>query len=307
MPGSAAPTFTLFTPTYNRRHTLRRPYESLLAQTSRDFEWVVVDDGSTDGTEDLVRGWAAEGRLPMRYFRQEHRGAHCAMNLGVREAQGMFFSKLDSDDACRPETLARFATLWAEMPPDLREGFAGITGLCENQRGERIGDAFPHSPLDASPPELSYRYKVRGDKFGFLRTSALREHPQPEDVGGNFIPEGVLWHKIAQRYRTRYVNEVFLTVWLDQPSLTRGPSRAAVNAAGHRLLFMSMLNADLPWLRYAPWRFLCGAANYCRFSCHCGVSAPAQWADLHGLGAKLLWFLGAPLGWPLYWRDRLKS
>ena len=300
-----APHFTIFTPTFDRAHTLGRGYEGLVGQTFRDFEWLIVDDGSKDGTEALVAGWQREGKISIRYFRQDHRGAHVATNLGVREARGEFFAKLDSDDAFNPDTLEKMWDHWLGIPEAERAHFVGVTGLCQDQTGELVGDRFPSSPLDSTPPELQYRHRVKGDKFGILRTAALREYPYPEDIKGNFIPEAILWNKIARHYRTRYVNDVVLKVWRDQPSLTRGRSKVTTNAEGHRLLFMSVLNDELRWLPSAPDKFVRAAANYLRFSWHCHVSLGSQWRALHGGMTKLLWLLSAPLGVPLYLRDRM--
>ena len=89
---------TVCTPTYNRAHTLPRLYESLVRQTSQDFEWLVVDDGSTDNTRELVDGWVAEGRIRIRYVYKENGGKPSAHNLGVRMAAGELFFCVDSDD-----------------------------------------------------------------------------------------------------------------------------------------------------------------------------------------------------------------
>lgn len=101
------PTFTVFTPTYNRAHTLLRVFSSLQAQTFQDFEWLIVDDGSTDGTEELIKHWGSESHFPVRYFKQENRGKHVAFNRGVREATGQFFLPLDSDP--NPRVVGRHA------------------------------------------------------------------------------------------------------------------------------------------------------------------------------------------------------
>lgn len=107
------PLFTVFTPTYNRAHTLGRLYLSLKEQTLLDFEWIVVDDGSSDDTCSLVESWKSESSsFPIRYFYQANRGKHVATNYAVREAFGFFFIILDSDDTCVPEALERFAYHW---------------------------------------------------------------------------------------------------------------------------------------------------------------------------------------------------
>ena len=94
------PLFTVFTPAYNRAHTLHRVWESLKAQTLRDFEWLVVDDGSTDGTQALVEQYQREADFPVRYFLEPHRGAWAVHNVSMRESKGDLWIKLDSDDGC---------------------------------------------------------------------------------------------------------------------------------------------------------------------------------------------------------------
>src|SRR5258707_14117604 len=104
--------FTVFTPTWNRAHTLHRAYQSLHAQTFRNFEWLIVDDGSTDNTREIVEKWQAESEFPIRYIYQENQGKAAAFNRGVREAQGALFLTLDSDDACVNQALERFKYHW---------------------------------------------------------------------------------------------------------------------------------------------------------------------------------------------------
>src|SRR5207237_1817583 len=104
--------FTVFTATFNRAHTLPRVYDSLRVQTLTDFEWLVVDDGSTDGTRELVAGWAAQPAFPIRYFHQENSGKHVAENVAVREAHGRFTATLDSDDWYAPDALESSLAAW---------------------------------------------------------------------------------------------------------------------------------------------------------------------------------------------------
>ena len=96
---------TVCTPTFNRRHTLARVMESLRRQTADGFEWLVVDDGSTDGTEELVKSWQAGASFPVRYRRQENAGKHAAVRAGAMEAHGELMLVADSDDAFTPDTI----------------------------------------------------------------------------------------------------------------------------------------------------------------------------------------------------------
>ncbi len=118
--------FTVFTPTYNRAHTLPKVYASLQAQTFRDFEWLIVDDGSIDNTSEMVTAWLAEETtLALRYRYQPNGHKKIAINHGVREARGALFLILDSDDEIPPNALQILHDAWLSIPDDERTGFAG--------------------------------------------------------------------------------------------------------------------------------------------------------------------------------------
>lgn len=300
------PLFTVYTPTFNRAHTLHRVFDSLQAQTCRDFEWLVIDDGSTDGTAELMARYQSEAAFPVRYLQQPHRGAHHAHNLSLRESRGQLWLKLDSDDGCLPDALECLKSHWEALSAAQRESFSGITGLCRDQNGALVGSLFPSDPLDCSAAELEYRYKVRGEKWGFLRLDVLRQFPYPEDVPGNFIPESFLWCQISQRWKTRHINEELRIYWMDAPSLVRGPSNPRTNAAGHRLMFKMVLDLESGWFFSAPLRLLRAAVQYSRFAFLSGGGWIRQGAELSSPGGRLLWFAALPAGILLWWRDCLR-
>lgn len=201
------PVFTVFTPTFNRARTLPRVYDSLCAQTFTNFEWLIVDDGSADDTPTLVQGWIDAGRLAVRYLRQANAGKHVAFNRGVREARGELFVPLDSDDSCVPQALERFHHHWKAIPEDGRSGFSGITCLCRDDRGRIVGGPLPADTLDGRPFEVMSRLRRQGEMWGFHRTSVLSAFPFPEVPGERFVPEGLVWNRIGQRYQIRFINE----------------------------------------------------------------------------------------------------
>lgn len=202
-------TFTVFTPTYNRAHLIHGVYKSLLKQTFKDFEWIVVDDGSTDNTAEIVEEWIKQSPFPIRYFRQEHQHKKVAHNLAMRKAKGKFFLVFDSDDECIDSALERFLYYWEGIPPESQENFVGVTVHCMDEQGKIIGDLFPcEEYIDSTPGEMAFKYKVKGEKWGFQRTEVLRKYPFPENIPG-YVPEGIVWLEIGKNYKTRYVNEAF--------------------------------------------------------------------------------------------------
>src|SRR5260221_4826788 len=156
VPGNYRYVFTVFTPTFNRCSTLNRAYETLRLQTFRDFEWLIVDDGSTDGTRELVEKWRAISEFPIRYIYQENQGKPTAFNHGVREAQGELFLTLDSDDACVPQALERFKYHWDGISLAEKDKFSAVTVLCKDQDGRLVGEKFPRDVLDSDSIELFF-------------------------------------------------------------------------------------------------------------------------------------------------------
>ncbi len=297
------PLFTVYTPTFNRAHTLHRVFESLQAQTCRDFEWLVIDDGSTDGTAELMARYQTEVGFPVRYLQEPHRGAHHVHNLSLRESHGELWLKLDSDDGCLPDALERLQHHWENIPAAERAAFSGVTGLCRDQDGQLVGMRFPCDPLDCTAAELEYRHKVSGEKWGFLRLNVLRQFPYPSDVPGNFIPESFIWCQISRHYMTRHINEELRIYWMDAPSLVHGRSNPRTNAAGHSLMFKMVLDLESGWFFIAPLRLLRAATQYSRFAWLSGVGLMRQFRELKSAGGRLLWLLTLPSGWGMWLRD----
>lgn len=300
------PLFTVFTPTFNRAHTLPRVYESLESQTYRNFEWIIVDDGSTDETHELVKAWQKEADFSIRYFWQPNRGKHVAFNRGVKEAYGQFFLPLDSDDACVVNALERFKYYWNSIPADKIDRFSGVCGLCQDQEGRLIGDRFPFDLTDSDSLEIFYRYKVKGDKWGFQRTNVLRHHLFPELDEVKFIPEGVVWNAIAKSHRIRFINEILLIVFRTEKTgsvdrltqlLEHSPFTHAVGCA---LYYETCLNEHIVWFRYAPLEFIRSAIHYIRFSLHSGKGTIQMFRNIRPVISKILILLAIPIGAFLY-------
>jgi glycosyltransferase involved in cell wall biosynthesis len=299
-------TFTVFTPTYNRAHTLHRVYRSLCAQTFRDFEWLVVDDGSDDATRTVVEAWQLEAWFPIRYVFQEHKGKHRAFNWGVAHARGDFFLTLDSDDACVPEALERLKYHWESIPESERSHFSAVTALCVDERGRLIGTKFPFNPTDSDSLEIRYKFHVKGEKWGFHRTATLRRFPFPVIEGHQgLVPESTVWNAIAHEFKTRYVNEPLFIYYPNKKgaSLSR-PSNMAEQAPGRLLAYEALLNSEITWLRHAPRRFLLTAAQYSRCSLHSGRRIQQQVSALDNFRARLLWAVAFPLGLSCYLADK---
>ena len=298
--------FTVFTPTYNRAHTLHRVYESLKAQTFRDFEWLIVDDGSTDNTNKLVEQWQQEAEFPIRYIYQKNSGKHIACNRGVQEAKGELFLTFDSDDACLPKALERLKYHWDTIPVDQKEKFAAVTCLCTDQNGEIVGNYFSQNVIDSDAQEIRYKFKVYWEMWGFNRTDVMKQFPFPVIEGQPFVPEGVVWGAIASKYKTRYVNEALRIYWVANGStaqLTSKTNSPAKYAVSHILCHRQILNEEIAWFRWAPKEFFRSAVHYIRFSLHAQESLFSQVIKLKTVLAKFIWLCMIPVGYLVYAKD----
>jgi glycosyltransferase involved in cell wall biosynthesis len=300
--------FTVFTPTYNRVELLRRAYQSLCRQTLRDFEWLIVDDGSTDRTEEAVREWWEEADFPVRYMHQSNQGKHVAFNTAVSRAQGQFFAVLDSDDYYKPDALENMKRCWDSIPSEDRENYAGVVGLFAYPDGKIVGDRFPESPLDCSALEMYLRHDVRGDNVGFNRADVMRDHPFPErDVNTSsktvYVTEALVWFRIARSYDLRFTNTVFAHKDYQDDGITAntGPYRA--NAArSTRTYYQELLEEGRDMMSTKV--LFKTYANYIRFTLHeSDRSLMDSWRARSYSG----WFLpGLPVGIGLYVRDRMR-
>ena len=299
------PLFTVFTPTFNRASKLERPFLSLQAQIYHNFEWLIVDDGSTDDTEAVVRDLIAKANFTTRYFRQDNSGKHIAFNRAVQEARGELFVCLDSDDECLPDALEKFVSCWQSIPGSDKDNFSGVAGMCIDQNGDLVGTKFPKDILDSDSMEIRYRYRVKGEKWGFLRTAVLIQFPFPTDLRRTCLPESVVWNAIARHYKTRFINEVLRVYWIEGDSLIHGQP-VWKNAQGAVVKHQRILNTELDWFKWAPSAFFRSAIHYVRFSAHLQISAGRQWITLTKPVAKLLWLIMLPVGYCIYLGDRLR-
>ena len=196
---------TILTPTFNRAHLLPRLFESLTHQTDFNFEWLVIDDGSTDGTSDLFAGKTfLSAPFPIRYYRQENGGKHCALNAGVKQAKGDFIFIADSDDWLLPQSVAIVGQHTSAIADD--NTFAGVAGLDVFDDERIVGTGLPQDIIDCNAMDIRYRYHVDGDLKEVFKTTVLQEFPFPEIQDERFCPEQLVWFRIAQKYKLRYFN-----------------------------------------------------------------------------------------------------
>lgn len=264
---------TVFTPTYNRAHLLTRLYESLCKQTYKDFEWIIVDDGSTDQTESLIKNFELRIKTNgscgnsefkelngIRYIRQANGGKHRAINCGVQEARGDLFFIVDSDDLLPPQALETIAKHYQQICLDNR--FAGVSGLRCYDDGKKVGGEQPFGVIDCNALDIRYKHHIKGDLAEVFRTVVLREFPFPEFDGEKFCPEALVWNRIAQKYILRYFYENVYECEYQEGGLTDRIVKVRMQSPmASTTCYQEMVSYDIPLKEKIK-----AAINYWRFA-----------------------------------------
>lgn len=185
---------TIFTPCYNRANCLPRLYESLIKQTFFGFEWLIVDDGSTDNTKEIVHSFDS-APFPIRYIYKENGGKHTAYNLAVEKAAGELFFCVDSDDLLAPDAVE----VIIKNAPLIKDG-AGILALKCATDGTLLSDNFPEGTSYAGLFRLNTEYGVKGELSIVFKTEVAKRFPFPTFHGERFVSEAVVYDRIDRNY-----------------------------------------------------------------------------------------------------------
>lgn len=212
---------TVFTPVYNRKHTIHRVFDSLMSQTYKDFEWLVIDDGSTDGIKSVIDDYAEKADFKVSYYYKKNGGKHTAINMACGLIETEYMIILDSDNSLISDALKKMLSFWDAIPEEKRSEYWGVVGLdIYADSGETVGEKFPEGINESENP-AKLAAAVAAERFACIRTDVLKQFPFPEPEGTTFITESVVWNKIDKSYKQYYVNEPFLIYYSNEPdSLT---------------------------------------------------------------------------------------
>lgn len=232
---------TVFTPTYNRAHLLDKLFSSLQKQTCYDFEWLIIDDGSTDETSSVVSAFQETARFPVRFYRKENGGKHTAYNAALSEANGDWLVCVDSDDQLACNAVSCIIREM-EKTPDIK----GTMAYKVDQKGELLGNRFPINVDSMYLYELGIKYRCTGDYLFALDTKVAKAHPFPEFLGEKFLPESVMWDGLDKSCRFSVVREGLMICEYQQDGYTqRYSSLMKQNPSGFCLYFLQRIDLQL--------------------------------------------------------------
>jgi len=200
---------TIFTPVYNRAHTIVRTYESLLRQTCKDFEWLIIDDGSSDNTKEIVKGWITDNKIPIRYIYQENQGMHGAHNTAYQNVKTELNTCVDSDDWMPDDAVEKIVDFWNKYG---NKKYAGIIGLDQTEDGNIIGTKFAEGMTETTLQGF-YASGGCGDKKLVYRTDVINRYPEyPIFEGERYVGLAYKYMLIDQDYKLLTINAPLVTV-----------------------------------------------------------------------------------------------
>lgn len=203
---------TFFTSTFNRKDTIDRTYKSLLNLNCPiyngkkvSFEWIIVDDGSTDKTMEFGKKWCEENKLALRYYWQENQGKHVAMNFAIQQALSEFWLTIDSDDTILPNALDIYFKCWTEIKN--KNNFCAVAARCKDENGKIVGDLLKKSPYDISALDLRLKVGFVGELLEMYKLRILKQYKFPTyDSRMRFCPENIVWFEMSKKYKMRVIN-----------------------------------------------------------------------------------------------------
>ena len=191
---------TIFTPTYNRGYIIGKLYDSLLSQTNKNFKWLIVDDWSSDNTEELVKSWIDEDKIEIKYIKQDNQGKHIAHNTGVENCDTELFFCVDSDDYLLDNAIEDIYDDYYKLKDD---NISGIVSIRLTKDRKPIGTDMPINIEYSSLSDLYEKYKFKGDTALVFKTNILKEYKFPKIDGEKFIGEEYIYCQIDAKYKLK--------------------------------------------------------------------------------------------------------
>lgn len=279
---------TIFTPAYNRAHTLPRTYESLCRQSCKDFIWLIIDDGSTDGTAALVRKWQEQEKsFEIQYIYKENGGMHTAHNTAYANIHTELNTCIDSDDMLADDAVEKILGKWEQVKD---KGYAGLVGLDADFNGKIIGQRFPSGMIETT---LSGYYAGggSGDKKLVYRTDIINAYPEyPVFEGEKYVSLAYKYLLIDQDYKLAVLDEVLCIVEYQPDGSSNNMFRQYLNNP-KGFAFWRIVRMQYP---ESFKRLVMDCIHYCSSSQIAGNRKYIQESP-----CKLLTVLCTPAGWML--------
>jgi glycosyltransferase involved in cell wall biosynthesis len=288
---------TIFTPTYNRSYIINQVNKSLLNQTNKDFEWLIIDDGSNDGTESLINSFIKENSISLRYFKQNNGGKHRAINKGLTLAEGELFFIVDSDDYLTKNAISLISEYHEKLFDDTT--LAGVSFRRGYNEKEPIGSKVLFNDFKSNVFDFRYIHKIKGDQAEVYKTEILKNYNFPDYKNEKFCAEGLLWNRLGLKYKILWTSKIVYICNYLEDGLTSKTIKNRKKSPKYSMLYYSELEKyRIPYIQK-----LKANINFWRFSFESkdSIVNKLKRVDI------LISLLGFPIGVLMYLKDNLQS
>ena len=291
---------TIITPTYNRAKTLPKVFESLLKQSFKDFIWIILDDGSTDNTTEIVENFQLFNPFfEIIYMKDKNRHKFLTVLEGVKMVKTPYFMVVDSDDIYPEDALE---TLISEVEKiENQDNYVAVMGLSADENGKIVGNQYPNNGFDGSIFEMRYKYKVRGDKFGIFITKTYQREVSGKDFshyeGKGYIPQSVIFNEYdARGIKTRFVNKIvrFYLKDDDDEASVSNTRWSGKNLFGLTEGHLSFLNSYGNQLFFYPKALLRNLIGYQTYAIKSGRKISTIFTEIKNPWIKILGIITLP-------------
>lgn len=222
--------FTVFTPTFNRADLIHRVFNSLLKQDFYDFEWLIIDDGSTDNTKILVDSFKEKSSFKINYIKTHNAGKASAINTALDVANGFFFLVLDSDDWCDKNALSVFWGIWSKLDSSEKHTYSGISCLKRYGNGEIVGDDYTRMDYKGESYIDRFNKNIKGDKWELIKTEIYKENKYLLHSNERYMAPEYSWIKIAAKHQTVYLNESLSIIEYQEDGISKNNIKNRVSS-----------------------------------------------------------------------------
>ncbi len=282
---------TVFTPTYNRIYILPKLYNSLVNQTNKDFVWLIVDDGSTDNTKQIVNEWIAEGKIEIKYIYQQNGGKMKAHNLGVEKTDTPYFVCVDSDDYVTDSAIENILNQCDNIE---NQNICGIVAYRGDAQGKIISTPFPEGEKVVNFSNM-YEDGFSGDTVFVFKSQVIKKYPFPIIANEKFITEAYVYEQISIDYQVLLLNEVIVICEYNTDGLTKNLQKVIFNnPCGYVAYFLQ--KGNFASSRIQVFKAYIRANAFRKFTK--GVQMPVY------AKKKFLYFISRPFGIALYLKKK---
>lgn len=260
--------FTIFTPTYNRANLIHRVFESLNSQSYKNFEWIILDDGSTDNTSEVLSKFRENSTFDIKIINRENKGKVFSINEALDHAAGELFVCFDSDDWCEPDALYRIAHVWNGLSINERLNYSGISCLKMYKNKTIVGEDYSRINYKGNSYVDRFNKRIRGDKWEIIRTDLHKKFKYDIHLSEKYMAPEYSWLLIGRFYKTIFLNEPLSIIEYQIDGISKNNLKHRVYSSISTKLFYRIAweVASGPFIRFKS------AINHVRFSMHSNTS-----------------------------------